>query len=92
MSKKLLFANSKFNSSLVMNRYNMQYEGYPIAIIGNSCLDDTVLTYIDEISGNVNETSDKIEIIGDLQEDGTYKIDIISCDNQFCFGRGGKIE
>jgi len=91
MSRKLLIANN-IEKILVENKYTIQYEGYPIVVNDDTRLDATILTYIDELSGNINNTTDEIEIIGDLQDDGTYKIDIISCDNQFCFGRGGRIE
>jgi hypothetical protein len=92
MSRKLLMVNHVLKTSIVKNRYETQYEGYPISIIDDERLNGSALTYVNEISGNENNHYDEIEIIGDLQDDGTYKIDIISCDNQFCFGRGGRIE
>ena len=88
MSRKLLMANS---DEMVKNNYTIQYKGYPI-IVNNEFLDTTSLSYIDELSGDITNSTDEIEIIGDLQADGTYKIDIISCDNQFCFGYSGKVE
>lgn len=33
-----------------------------------------------------------VSSVGELEEDGTYKIEIKVCDNKFFFGRGGKIE
>ena len=89
MSRKLLMNNTE--NTLVKNNYSFQYYGYPI-IVNNDCLDTETESYIDELCGDITNSSETIEIIGDLQADNTYKIDIISCDNQFCFGRSGKIE
>ena len=56
------------------------YTGYPL-IVKNSSLDANYGSYITEIVGNTTQSSTDltdIRSVGVLQEDGTYKIDIIA--------------
>ena len=56
------------------------YTGYPL-IVENSSLDANYGSYITEIVGNTTQSSTDltdIRSVGVLQEDGTYKVDIIA--------------
>ena len=56
------------------------YTGYPL-IVKNSSLDANYGSYITEIVGNTTQSSTDltdIRSVGVLQEDGTYKVDIIA--------------
>ena len=67
------------DAPVIGNNYQL-YTGYPL-IVKNSSLDANYGSYITEIVGNTTQSSTDltdIRSVGVLQEDGTYKVDIIA--------------
>ena len=79
-NKKLLIAN---NEEVIQDNYNHYYQaytGYPLVVENNKLCTDHP-SYITEIYGNTTQDETNltdIHSVGVLQEDGSYKVDIIS--------------